>query len=336
VDPPSGTRTNVRIHREAPGDESSFHTRTTERTLTRITTPFGFHSTAAEVAEGTNLAGKRAIVTGAASGIGVETARALAGTGAEVTLAVRDTAAGARVAADIATTTGNRNLRIAPLDLASRASVAAFAAEWRGPLHVLVNNAGVMALPEQHTAEGWEMQFAINHLGHFALALALHPALAAGGAARIVSVSSSAHLRSPVVFDDIHFAFRKYEPVAAYAQSKTANVLFAVAATARWADDGITANALMPGAIATNLQRHTGGMKTAVELRKTPEEGAATSVLLATSPLLEGIGGRYFADCNEAIPVSNGNGGMDGVAPYALDPANADRLWDASLRMLGG
>jgi len=301
----------------------------------RITTPFGFHTTAAEVVEGIDLTGRRVIVTGAASGIGVETARALAGAGAEVTLAVRDTAAGERAAADIAATTGSRGLRVARLDLADRASIAAFAAGWSGPLHVLVNNAGVMALPEQHTAEGWEMQFAVNHLGHFALTLALHGALAAAGAARVVSVSSSAHLRSPVVFDDIHFAFRPYEPIQAYAQSKTANVLFAVAATERWAGDGITANALMPGAIATNLQRHLGGMKTPVELRKTPEEGAATSVLLAASPLLEGVGGRYFADCNEAVPVTNGKGGMDGVAPYALDRANAERLWDASLRMLG-
>jgi NAD(P)-dependent dehydrogenase (short-subunit alcohol dehydrogenase family) len=207
-------------------------------------------------------------------------------------------------------------------------------AAWKGPLHVLVNNAGVMALPEQHTAEGWEMQFGVNHLGHFALALGLHDALAAADAARIVSVSSSAHMRSPIVWDDIHFAFRPYDPILAYGQSKTANVLFAVEATRRWAADGITANALMPGAIATNLQRHLGGMKTPVELRKTPEEGAATSVLLAVSPLLEGIGGRYFADCNEAIPVSNSKGGMDGVAPYALDPANAERLWEESLRML--
>jgi len=303
--------------------------------MTRITTPFGPHSTAAEVAAGIDLSGKRVIVTGAASGIGVETARALAGTGAEVTLAVRDTEAGARVAAGITASTGNRNLHVAGLDLADRASIAAFVAGWDGPLHVLVNNAGVMALPEQHTPEGWEMQFAINHLGHFALAIGLHGALAAGGSARIVSVSSSAHQMSPVVFDDIHFAFRSYDPLGAYGQSKTANVLFAVEATARWAGDGITANALMPGAIATNLQRHTGGIKTPPERRKTPEQGAATSVLLAASPLLEGIGGRYFMDCNEAVPVSRRTADMSGVAPYALDPGNAGRLWEESLRLLG-
>jgi NAD(P)-dependent dehydrogenase (short-subunit alcohol dehydrogenase family) len=301
----------------------------------RITTPFGPKSTAAEVVAGIDLSGKRAIVTGAASGIGVETARALALTRAAVTLAVRDTEAGARIAADIAITTGNRNLHVARLDLADRESVAAFVAGWRGPLHLLVNNAGVMALPEQHTPEGWEMQFATNHLGHFALALGLYEALAAGGAARIVSVSSSAHQLSPVIFDDLHFAFRPYDPLLAYGQSKTANVLFAVGATARWAGDGITANALMPGAIATNLQRHLGGMKTPPERRKTPEQGAATSVLLATSPLLEGIGGRYFVDCNEAVPVTRRTGDMSGVAPYALDPNNADRLWEESLRLVG-
>jgi NAD(P)-dependent dehydrogenase (short-subunit alcohol dehydrogenase family) len=303
--------------------------------MTRITTPFGFHSTAAEVAAGIDLSGRRAIVTGGASGIGIETARALAGTGAEVTLAVRDPAAGERVAADLVAATGNRAVRVARLDLADRASIAAFAAAWSGPLHLLIHNAGVMALPEQHTPEGWEMQFAVNHLGHFALALGLHGALAAAGNARIVAVSSSAHQLSPVIFDDLHFAFRPYDPLLAYGQSKSANVLFAVGATARWGADGITANALMPGAIATRLQRHLGGMKTPPALRKTPEEGAATTVLLATSPQLEGIGGRYFVDCNEAEVLTRRSGDMTGVAPYALDPGNADRLWEASLRLLG-
>ena len=199
-----------------------------------------------------------------------------------------------------------------------------------GPLHVLVNNAGVMALPEQRTPAGCEMQFATNHLGHFALALGLRAALAADGAARIVSVSSSAHLLSPVVFEDIHFIRRPYDPILAYGQSKTANLLFAVGAYARWAGDGITANALMPGAIATALQRHTGGIKTPPERRKTPEQGAATSILLATSPLLAGIGGRYFEDCNEALP-SDIKFPLKGVAAYALDPGNADRLWDCLL-----
>lgn len=309
-------------------------------TDTRITTPFGFESTAAEVAAGVDLSGKRAVVTGGSSGIGIETARALAGTGAEVILAVRDTEAGDRVAADIRAGTGNDQLGVRPLDLADLDSVRAFVAAWEGPLHLLVNNAGVMALPElQLNDAGWEMQFATNHLGHFALALGLHDALAADGNARIVSVSSLAHTQSPVVFDDVNFAFREYIPFPAYGQAKTANVLFAVGATERWAGDGITANALHPGGIQTRLQRHldpgfidrmraqAGG-----QLRlKTPEQGAATSVLLATSPLLEGVGGRYFEDCNEAQPISRrGEIGRAGVAPYALDPANAGRLWELS------
>ncbi len=229
--------------------------------MTLITTPFGFHTTAAEVVEGIDLSGKRMIVTGGSSGIGVETARALVGAGAEVTLAVRNVEAGSETAAGIVDSTSMENIRVARLDLADRGSIAAFAAAWEGPLDVLINNAGVMACPEEHTVEGWEMQFATNHLGHFALSVGLHGALAAAAPARIVSVSSSAHFLSPVIFDDLHFDYRRYDPWLAYGQSKTANVLFAVGATKRWAGDGITANALMPGAIATNLQRHVGGME---------------------------------------------------------------------------
>jgi NAD(P)-dependent dehydrogenase (short-subunit alcohol dehydrogenase family) len=215
------------------------------------------------------------------------------------------------------------------------ASVAAFAAAWDGPLDILVNNAGVMMSPEQRTPQGWELQFATNHLGHFALARALHAALAAASSARIVVVSSTGHLDSPVVFDDLHFRFRPYDPLLAYAQSKTAAILFAVGATARWAGDAITANALNPGAIATNLQRHVGGkLVTPPEHQKTPQQGAATSVLLATSPQVDGIGGRYFDDCNEAPTVDHRDASGTGVAAYALDAANADRLWDASEALL--
>ncbi|MDX3263420.1 SDR family NAD(P)-dependent oxidoreductase [Streptomyces sp. NPDC093228] len=305
--------------------------------MSAITTPFGFSSTAAEVAEGIDLTGRRVVVTGASSGIGAETARALAGTGAEVTLAVRDTTAGERVAKEITSTTGNQEVHAAHLDLADPASVAAFAAAWRGPLHVLVNNAGVMACPEQYTEQGGEWQFATNHLGHFALATGLHKALAADGSARIVVVSSTGHQQSPIVWDDVDFAFRRYDPWLAYGQSKTANVLFAVEATRRWAADNITANALMPGAVHTNLQRHTGGRgsgRVPAHLIKTVEQGAATSVLLATSPLLEGVGGRYFADCNESEVVDRRSGTLDGVARYAVDPDNGRRLWALSRELL--
>jgi NAD(P)-dependent dehydrogenase (short-subunit alcohol dehydrogenase family) len=312
--------------------------------MTRVTTPFGFHSTTAEVIGGIDLSGKRAIVTGASSGIGAETARTLAGAGADVTLAVRNTEAGEGVAGDITATTGNDSVRVGRIELADQASVAAFVAAWDGPLHILVNNAGVMALPERElTPEGWEMQFATNHLGHFALALGLHDALATDGDARIVSLSSRGHLRSPVVFDDINFSSRPYDRWLAYGQSKTANVLFAVEANGRWSREGITANAVHPGAISTNLSRHMtraeveGLMASGLFRYKTVEQGAATSVLVATSPLLDGIGGRYFEDCNEAEvidPTDSEEEPRSGVAAYALDPHNARRLWDVSLELI--
>ena len=274
----------------------------------------------ARFARGIDLRGKRAIVTGASSGIGVETARALASAGAAVTLAVRRPAAGEATAAEIRLATGNAEIIVRELDLADQRSVRRFVERWDEPLHILVNNAGIMALQElERTPEGWEIQLATNFIGHFALTVGLHDALAAADGARIVSLSSSAHMISPVIFDDLHFRFLPYTPLVAYGQSKTACALLAVEATRRWQNEGIFANALNPGAIATNLQRHAGGMKTPPELRKTPQQGAATSVLLAASPLLEGIGGRYFEDCNEAQPVHERPPGFGskGYAPYA-------------------
>jgi len=298
-------------------------------------TPFGRHSTAAEVINGVDLSGKRAIVTGAGSGIGTETARALASAGAEVVLAVRRPQAAGQIVAGIAGSTGNAQVSVRALDLADQDSVRGFAAAWDQPLHILVNNAGIMALPElERTREGWELQFATNFMGHFALTVGLHDALAAGHGARVVSVSSSGNLFSPVVFDDLHFDFRSYDPLAAYGQSKTADALLAVEATRRWSGEDIYANALNPGAIATGLQRHTGGLKTPKERQKTVPQGAATSVLLAASPLLDKIGGRYFEDCNEAATVTRRPADYAGVAWYAVDPANAGRLWDTALDLL--
>ena len=188
------------------------------------------------------------------------------------------------------------------------------------------------------------MQFATNHLGHFALALGLHDALTAAGAARVVAVSSEAHLRAPLDFEDLNFVSRPYDGMLAYGQSKTANALFAVEATRRWRDDGITANAVHPGAVESGLARHLDAAALAEALAKggyefkTPEQGAATSVFVATSPQLEGVGGRYFADCNEAPVVgpdfSSAPRGF-GVAPYALDPDDARRLWEISLELIG-
>ncbi|MER7184235.1 SDR family NAD(P)-dependent oxidoreductase [Streptomyces hyaluromycini] len=300
-------------------------------------TPFDRNSTAAQVIDGVDLSGRRAVVTGAGSGIGVETARALAAAGAEVTLAVRRPEAAEPVAAGLRGTTGNDAVRVAHVDIADLDSVTAFTAAWRGPLHILVNNAGIMMLPElERGSRGHEQQFATNYLGHFALTLGLHGALAEAGGARVVTVSSSGHLFSPVVFDDLDYRFRPYDALGAYGQSKTAEVLLAVEADRRWAAEGIRANALHPGAIATNLQRHTGGLKTPEPYRKTVEQGAATSVFLAASALAQDVGGRYFEDVNESPRVTGRPAGLGvpGVAPYALDPANAERLWELASDML--
>jgi NAD(P)-dependent dehydrogenase (short-subunit alcohol dehydrogenase family) len=301
-----------------------------------ITTPFGFHTTAAEVVSGVDLTGRRAIITGGAAGIGIETARALASAGASVVLAVRRPAAAEPVAKGLRESTGNAAISVASLDLADLHSVNAFARAWRGPLDILVNNAGIMAVPQrEETAQGHELQFGTNFLGHFALAVWLHDALAAAKGARVVSLSSSGHLFSPVVFDDLHFRFIPYTPFGAYGQSKTANALLSVGITLRCHDSGVTSNAVNPGAIATGLQKHTGGLKTPVERRKTAEQGAATSVLLAASPLVSGVSGRYFEDCNEAPQVKQRPTDFSGgVAPYALDPENAERLWDVALKMI--
>ena len=309
--------------------------------MTPLTTPFNRDTTADEVLRGVDLSGRRALITGGSAGVGLETARSLARAGAEVTLAVRDADRGAKAAAEITADTGNPAVHVAALDVADLDSVRAFAESWRGPLHILVNNAGIMALPElQLSRQGWELQFATNHLGHFALANGLHRALSAEGA-RIVSVSSNAHLYSPVVFDDINFEHRPYDPIAAYCQSKTAMVLFSAGVAQRWAADGITSNALMPGGIRSSLQRHLARTMTAETLRlaesypwRSAEQGAATSVLVAASPLLDGVSGRYFQDSNEA-PVINAAPAQAelepvGVAAYALDPVAAERLWELS------
>jgi NAD(P)-dependent dehydrogenase (short-subunit alcohol dehydrogenase family) len=297
-----------------------------------ISTPYGFGTTADEVLAGVELSGRSALVTGGASGIGLETARSLARAGATVTLAVRDVAAGNRAAADIIATTNNDDVRVEELDLTDVQSISAFSRRWNIPLHMLILNAGIMAVPTlERNAQGHELQFATNYLGHFALTMNLYPWLERATGARVVSVSSNAHHFSPVVFGDIDYEQRPYDPWSAYGQSKTADVLLAVEITRRWSNAGICANALNPGAIATNLQRYTGQVLTPVEKRKTPEQGAATSVLLAASPLVASVGGRYFEDCNEAPVVSEPELFGGGVNPWALDPESAQRLWELSI-----
>ncbi|MFB9931399.1 SDR family NAD(P)-dependent oxidoreductase [Amycolatopsis halotolerans] len=315
-----------------------------------IRTAFNATSTAADVVAGLDLTGIRAVVTGATSGLGRETARALASAGADVTLAVRNPSAGKNVADAIAASTGNHAVRAAHLELADLATVAHFTASWDGPLHLLINNAGVMRPTLGRTPLGWELQFATNHLGHFALALGLHDALTAGandrGAARIVAVTSGAHMYSSVVFDDIHFTQRAYDPQLAYGQSKTANSLFAVEATRRWAADGIVANAVNPGGVSTGLQRdftqdmkdHLDRLEAAgVFAYKTIEQGAATTLVAATAPEFAHNGGHYLDDGNEAETVPDDADLADNshaVKRWARDEATARRLWEVSLDLV--
>ncbi|MGA5765210.1 SDR family NAD(P)-dependent oxidoreductase [Nonomuraea bangladeshensis] len=294
--------------------------------MTRISTPFTARTTATEILAGVDLTGRRVIVTGGASGIGAETVQALEGAGAEVTVATRRPADGQRA-----------------LDLSDLGSVRRFVAEWSGPVHAIVANAGIMALPARRTTPyGWELQLATNFLGHFALIDGLREHLREAGGARVVMVSSGAQLRAPFDFDDPHFERRPYDPWAAYAQSKTADVLLAVAVARRWAADGVAANAHEPGYVHTNLQRHVDqdtmramgamdddGSVLTPGYFKTPEQGAATSVLLAASPLLDGVTGRYFSNDNqEAEVVPGGPDATGGVAAWSVDPGAADRLWD--------
>lgn len=315
-----------------------------------ISTSFTADSTAGDVLRGRDLSGVRAIVTGGSSGLGVETARGLASVGAAVTLAVRNTASGNVVADAIATSTRAIRPNVGRLDLADQKSVADFVASWDGPLHLLVNNAGLVTSALERTTEGWELQFATNHLGHFALAVGLHDALRRGAeqhdGSRIVSLSSTAHMRGGIDFDDLHFERREYDPQIAYAQSKTANSLFAVDATRRWQSDGIVANAANPGGIATGLQRNfSAKQKESLDAAeaaglftyKTIEQGAATTMIAAVAPEFAHTGGHYLDDSREAYTVSNDANLAEhphGVKEWALDPAIAERLWDVSAALV--
>jgi NAD(P)-dependent dehydrogenase (short-subunit alcohol dehydrogenase family) len=312
----------------------------------RDASTFGTTTTADQALEGIDLAGKRILVTGGSSGIGREAARALAAHGAEVVLTARDVAKGQAVADEIRSGTGTARVSVESVELGSLASVRAFADRFLGRhdrLDVLLNNAGVMACPFGHTADGFEQQLGTNHLGHFLLTGLLLPALRRGAPSRVVCVSSRGHHMSPVVFDDLHFARRPYDKWQAYGQSKTANILFAVGLERRLAAERVHAFALHPGAIMTELGRHlvpediaflqsrggSGGLQF-----KTVEAGAATSVFAATAPELEGRGGLYLEDCHVAA-VNDAPNALDGVKSYALDPALADRLWALSEAAVG-
>lgn len=312
---------------------------------------FGFDSTADEVLDGMDLSGRTILVTGGYSGLGHETARALASKGAHIILSGRDATKLSAAADELAETTGGR-IDTLVCDLASLASIRAAGEEARvrfSHIDVLINNAGVMAAPQGQTADGFETQFGTNHLGHFALTAELMPLIKKGERQRIVNLSSRGHHIAPVDFDDPNFARRDYDPWLSYGQSKTANVLFTRGLEDRFGAKGIHAIALHPGAIHTNLARHMSeddmtalrermrksAEKTGESMTpfKTIPQGAATSCWAATASELEGRGGVYAEDSRLAeIDDASATGGVRG---YALDKGNADRLWALSEELTG-
>lgn len=309
----------------------------------------GFHakSTAMEAIEGIDLTGKTAIVTGGYSGIGIETVRALSSAGAEVIVPARRPEVAHEALEHLPGSIG-----VAEMDLADIGSVRAFADNFLAtgkPLHLLINNAGIMACPEGRVGPGWERQFGINHMGHFALTKALLPALKKANGARIVALSSTAHIRGDVLWDDPHFRETPYDKWRAYAQAKSANALFARQADHLWQGDGIRAFSVHPGGIFTPLQRHLpeeemvamgwknpdGTIPEPVrDLFKTPEQGASTTVWAATSPQLDGMGGVYCENGDIARAATPDSSPWMDAREWIQDDAKAARLWEMSEEML--
>jgi NAD(P)-dependent dehydrogenase (short-subunit alcohol dehydrogenase family) len=318
---------------------------------------FGAASTTEDVLSGVNLRGKRILVTGVSAGIGVETARSLAAHGAQVVGAARDLAkaetATAQVRKDAAA--GDGSFELVALDLATLKSVRACADALRmagKPFDVVIANAGVMATPFGHTADGFETQFGTNHLGHFVLVNRIAPLIAAGG--RLINLSSAGHRFSNVDLQDPNFERTPYDPFVAYGRSKTANILFAVAFDRRHRERGVRATAVHPGGIQTELGRHMdpGHVQTMIEQMnkqlaaegnppfqwKTIPQGAATSVWAGVVAPAEEIGGRYCENCHvgEVVPDDLTISAIsEGVRGYALDPNAAEALWKKSEELVG-
>ena len=307
---------------------------------------FGHRSTAREVLAGIDLTGRNYMVTGGYSGIGLETVRALAEAGGRVVVPARSPVAAREALADLG------HVEVGEMDLADLDSVRKFARYWIAtgrPLHGLINNAGIMACPLTRVGPGWESQFAVNHLGHFELARQLEPSLKAAGGARVIALSSTAHIMSDVHWDDPHFERHDYDKWQAYGQAKTADALFALGLDKRWAADGVRAFSVHPGGIFTPLQRHLDeeemialGWKNAdgslseraMAMLKTPEQGAATTVWALTSPRLDGMGGLYCEDCDVAQLADGDSQRYQHVRPWACSEESADRLWAMSEAMI--
>jgi NAD(P)-dependent dehydrogenase (short-subunit alcohol dehydrogenase family) len=318
---------------------------------------FGATSTTEEVLSGVDLRGKRILVTGVSAGIGVETARSLVAHGAQVVGAARDLAKAETATAQVRTDAEahNGSFEMVALDLASLASVRACADRLLAagqPFDVIIANAGVMATPFGHTADGFETQFGTNHLGHFVFVNRIAPLLRAGG--RLINLASSGHRFSNVDLQDPNFERTPYEPFVAYGRSKTANILFAVAFDRRHRDRGIRAAAVHPGGIHTELARHMepGQLQAMVDQIskqvaaegkgpfqfKTIPQGAATSVWAAVVASSDEVGGRYCENCHVGNLVADDvaiSPISEGVRAYALDPANAKALWKKSEELVG-
>lgn len=309
---------------------------------------FGYRTTALQAIANIDLSGRNAVVTGAYSGVGLETVRALASAGATVTIACRDLQKAQHTATELNAEFGQQRVLAAQLDLGSLASVKAFTEHYltaHHTLELLINNGAIMACPFEHTVDGFESQFGVNYMGHFALTNQLLPALIAADSARVVCLSSTGHFLSPVVFEDIQFEQRDYHPWKSYGQSKTACSLLAVALQDRYSEQGIEAFAVHPGGIMTTLQRYMS--KDDITSRgwvdeqgqvnkafKSVQEGASTSVWAATSAALKGSGGSYLEDCGIAAVHSAMPASRNGVMDYAVDVAQANKLWDLSEQWL--
>ncbi len=313
-----------------------------------VNSGFGAKSEPTEVLEGIDLTGKIALVTGGYSGIGTETSRALVEAGCEVYAPARRTDVALKELEGIVPAEN-----IVEIDLANPKSVQNFVDDFSShvnKLDILINNAGVMACPEMRTPEGWELQFAVNQIGHFVLTKGLLPLMQAADGSRLVTLSSTGHKISGIRWDDIHFNDSEYEKWTAYGQSKTAASLLAIEVDKRMKDSGIRAFGVHPGGIMTPLQRHLeqeemvalgwmdeDGQPTerVAKMFKTPTQGASTSLWAATSPQLTDIGGVYCENCEVAAPTDDGkNARFIGVNDWAVDSEEASRLWDETERML--
>lgn len=302
---------------------------------------FDAHSTADDVLAGIDLTGRTALVTGGGSGLGLETVRSLVGAGAHVVVGCRRVEAAERALVGVPST------EVAEVDLGDLRSVERFADRYLNggrPLDLVIASAGIMACPQTRVGDGWEAQFATNHLGHYALVSRLLPALVPGRS-RVVMVSSAGHFLSGIRWDDPQFA-QGYDRWLAYGQSKTANALFAVQLAALGAARGIAAFSVHPGSILTPLQRHVPRDEQ-VRLGwideqgrpaagfKTPPQGAATAVWAATAPRLDALSGVYCQDCDVAAIATDDDMLRGGVKPWAIDPGEAARLWDLSAELAG-